>query len=159
MRRKATIAIPLEEGNRDGGKQFLLTELPADQAERWALRMLLAIAHAGGTLPDGALNGGMAGVAATVQGSLAVALRAMAGLRFEDTEPLLAIMFSCVQFQPVLESGELLPPQPIVVGANSQIEEVSTRMRLRWEVLQLHLNFSLSEYLSSTASARPLAPS
>lgn len=154
MRRTATIKISAEDGNRDGGKSFLLTELPADQAERWALRLLLAIAQAGGKLPDGALDAGMAGVAATVQNSLAVALRAMAGLRFEDAEPLLAVMFSCVQFQPALESGELLPPQPIVSGNNSQIEEVSTRMRLRWEVAQLHLNFSLSEYLSSTGSPR-----
>lgn len=139
MRRTKALTIPVSEKNRDGGKTFLLTELPADQAERWAFRMLLAICHAGGKLPEGALEGGMAGVAATVQNSIPAAMRALAGLRYDDVEPLLDTMFSCVQYQPTAP----LALQAITPGLDSQIEEVSTRMMLRWEVLQLHLNFSL----------------
>lgn len=113
--------------------------------------MLLAISHAGGKLPEGALDAGMAGVAATVQTSIVAAMRAMAGLQYDDVEPLLDIMFSCVQYQP----GSNLPTQTITLGLNSQIEEVSTRMALRWEVLQLHLNFSLDESLSTLGTPRP----
>ncbi|MCI0152403.1 DUF3990 domain-containing protein [Paraburkholderia sediminicola] len=30
---------------RDHGKVFQLTEMPSDQAEKWAIRVLLALGH------------------------------------------------------------------------------------------------------------------
>ena len=44
---------------RDAGKSFTLTEMPADQAERWAIRALLALAGAGVDRPDGAADAGV----------------------------------------------------------------------------------------------------
>lgn len=151
-RKTKTVTVSGAADNRDNGKQFFLTEMPADQAERWAFRLLLALASAGGKLPQGALDAGMAGVAATMQNSLIVGLRSMAGLSFEDAEPLLATMFECVQYIPPTAG---VAKQSIITGSNSQIEEVSTRLTLRWEVLQLHLNFSLDGLLSNTGSALP----
>lgn len=140
MRKIKELTLPTVDGNRDSGKTFVLKELPADQAERWAFRMLLAISRAGGKLPDGALEAGMAGVAHTVQNSIVAAMRAMAGLQYDDVEPLLDIMFACIKYKP----GEGIALMAIQPGEGSVIEEVSTRMLLRWEVLQLHLNFSIA---------------
>lgn len=156
-RKTKTVTIAGGPGNRDNNKSFLLTELPADQAERWAMRMLLAIANSGGKLPEGSLDAGMAGVAAMVQHSLVVGLKALAGLRFEDAEPLLDTMFSCIQYAPPPVNGARLPLQSITSGTDSQIEEVSTRLTLRWEVLQLHLNFSLDAF-RSTSGLAPTSP-
>lgn len=150
MARKDKTVIITVDG-RDKGKQFIITELPADQAERWAIRLLLALTRAGAMLPDGALDAGMAGLARTVGASMVVGLRAIAGLRFEDAEPLLAVMMGCVQYKPPTAG---IPPQPIFDGEGSQIEEVTTRLRLRMEVLQLHLNFSLPDFLSTSDTSR-----
>jgi hypothetical protein len=151
---RRTRVVTISAENRDKGKRFLLTEMAADQGERWAIRMLLAIANAGGKLPEGALDAGMSGLAATMQSSIVVGLRAIAGVRFEDAETLLAEMMDCVQYQPNTPN---VPAQSLIAGSNSQIEEVSTRLTLRWEVLQLHLNFSLADALSTTATP-PVPP-
>src|SRR6185312_7551249 len=57
--RKTEIINVTSEG-RDKGKQFIITEMPALRAERWAFRALLALAHSGVQLPEGAADGGMA---------------------------------------------------------------------------------------------------
>ena len=49
-RRTKTYVIADE--NRDKGKMFLLTEMPALQAEKWAIRAFLALAKAGLVIPD-----------------------------------------------------------------------------------------------------------
>lgn len=44
MSRKTLIyQVPAQEGNRDAGKRFLIEEMPATRAERWAMRALLAL--------------------------------------------------------------------------------------------------------------------
>ncbi len=40
----------------------------------------------------------------------------------------------------------------------TQIEEVSTLLKLRYEVLQVHLNFSLADALSTSKEPSPAAP-
>ena len=57
-------ALTISRPGRDIGKTFVLTEMPADQGERWAIRALLAFASAGGELPQGVTpQSGMAGLA------------------------------------------------------------------------------------------------
>jgi hypothetical protein len=150
-RREKLIQITAE--GRDRGKTFMLREMPADQGERWAIRMLLALANGGAKLPDGVLEAGMAGLAVTMPALIAVGLRSLAGLRYEDVAPLLDEMMGCVQYIP---PGQL-PAQGIMAGEYAQIEEIATRLQLRYEVLQLHVGFSLAGG-ASTTDTNPSAP-
>lgn len=130
---RRTKSITIEGGaeNRDAGKTFLITEMPADQAERWATRALLQLAAAGVELPDGAIGSGLAGFAqASVQ--------ALDKLDYDKLAPLLAEMMDCVRYQPLAQG---VAPLPLLEGAASQIEEVSTRITLRMAVLQIHVGF------------------
>lgn len=55
------IASFTASAGRDAGKVFRITEMPADQAERWAVKAFLAAAKGGITLPDSAAESGFAG--------------------------------------------------------------------------------------------------
>ena len=128
--------------DRDNGKTFLLTEMSADKAERWAIRMVMALMNANVEVPEGSLQAGMSGLSAfLVQG-----VHSLAGLKYIAVADLLDEMMTCVQYQPAPN----MPPQPIWEGGNSQIEEVKTRLMLRLEVLELHLGFSLAVLRSNT---------
>ncbi|MGF6604574.1 hypothetical protein P3T23_009330 [Paraburkholderia sp. GAS448] len=126
--RKQIIYTVSAEG-RDHGKVFQLTEMPADQAEKWAIRVLLALGRAGIDLPPGIEREGMAAMAR-------VGLEALMRIDFHDAEPLLDEMMGCVRFQPN-------PADPKVVRAliADDIEEVATRVLLRREVFRLHTGF------------------
>lgn len=146
MARKTLIVTipPLEEGkdNRDAGKTYLLTEMPASQGEDWGIRALLALARAGIEIPEGFENSGMAGVH-SVGG-----LRLGGALHPEDVGPLMAEMMECVRFIPDPSKPEMI--RPLV---ESDIEEVGTRLKLRGEVMQLHLGFSITDVLSSLGAS------
>lgn len=150
-----TITAGSPETNRDHGKQFLIREMSADAAERWAIRTLLAFANAGAKLPDSQLMSGLEHMAASYQALMIQGIRSLAGMRFEDVEPLLAQMMSCVTFKPATAGSVDLSTESTL----SQIEEVKTLLTLRYEVLSLHLGFSLADALSnSTASPAATAP-
>lgn len=144
-RKQHTVVIDVE--GRDKGKMFILNEMPATQAEKWAARALLAMAKSGLDVPDDIANSGLAGVAA-------LGIKALGGMSFEDAEPLLDEMFSMVSFVPD-------PAQPIIkrgyggVGpmVEDDIEEISTRLRLRKELFFLHTNFSMPAAGSLLASS------
>jgi len=143
-RRQLTIRI--DAPGRDAGKVFILTELPASQAERWALRAFMALGAANVELPDGFELSGLAGLA-HVTGSRAedgllaafakVALTLFTRVPFSVAEELLSVMWQCVQIVPD-------PGNPAVIRAliEDDIEEVGTRLKLRSELLKLHLGFS-----------------
>ena len=158
MARKTVYWTAPADCGRDAGKRFLLTEMPSDQGERWALRLLLALANGGTKLPEGTLEMGMAGVA-SIAGACVLALKHLQGLRWEDAEPLLEEMMECVKFAPDITSagGTEIPPRALMVGANSQIEEIATRLKLKWEVFHLHVDFLQGGGLSISALA-PAAP-
>lgn len=132
MARKTKELTITAEG-RDAGKVFKLTEMSADQAERWATRAFFAMANAGVELPDNVAEQGMAGLAV-------VALTGISKLAYEVAEPLLAEMLTCVKY--VHAPGQAA--QTIMSGEMCQIEEVKTFMQLRLEVLELHTGFSLA---------------
>ncbi len=69
--------------------------------------------------------------------------------------PLLDEMFDQVFYQP---PNQKVPPQAIKNGGNSQIEEILTRLKLRQELLELHLGFSLA-VPSSTMAPQPMSGS
>jgi len=138
-------------GGRDAGKVFLLTELPASQAERWATRALMAMARSGVDIPENLENAGIAGLAT-------LGVRALAAMPYDEAEVLLAAMMACVQVIPD-------PSRPAVVRAliEDDIEEVGTRMLLRGEVIELHTGFSLGavtarlKTIGSPEAAAPLS--
>lgn len=128
MARK-TVNYVVTDENRDQGKAFVLTELPAAKAEAWAFRAILALMEGGVDLPAGFERMGVAGIAE-------LGIRALAHLRWEVAEPLLAEMWECVQIMPD-------PAKPHVVRQliESDIEEVMTRIKIRAEVWKLHTDF------------------
>jgi hypothetical protein len=132
MRRTTRVTIT-EEG-RDKGKVFILTELPADQAERWAIRAMLGMIQSGSEISPDSLQGGMASLAI-------LGVHALGGIEWSTLEPLLDEMWTCVQY--LHKPGN--PPQEIQPGVNSQIEEVQTRLALRVAVLDLHLGFYIAD--------------
>ncbi|MHB8283474.1 MAG: hypothetical protein ACYDD1_02250 [Caulobacteraceae bacterium] len=139
------MTIPADaKDNRDAGKSFLLTELPATQAEKWATRALLALMRSGVEIPEDVASSGMLGVAA-------MGLQAFGGLSWLDAEPLMDEMFTCVQIQ---EAKVTRRP------TEDDIEEIGTRVLLRSEVLKLHVGFSLTDALAKyTARLGSLASS
>lgn len=138
-RKTQTVTIAAE--GRDKGKVFVLTEMPASQAERWAARALLALGKSGVEIPDEAANAGMAAIAAA-------GIRAFASVSFDEAGPLLDEMMLCVQIQPD-------PAKPDVRREliEDDIEEVMTRLLLRSEVVALHVGFSITDALSKLGSA------
>jgi hypothetical protein len=144
-RREKTITITQE--GRDKGKSFLMREMPADQGERWANRVILALANAGAKLPEGILDAGMSGLSAIKGPLLAVmGIRALQGLNYVEIDPLLAEMMAQIQFKP---PGPF-EAQTLIDGENSQIEEITTRWKLRLEYVEFLMGFSLAGILSTT---------
>ena len=141
---RRTTTVTITAAGRDQGKTFVITEMPADQAERWATRALLALTNAGAEIPDDIEDKGMAGLAY-------VGFTALNQLRYEAIEPLLSEMWECIRYKPP-KAG--LPPQEIIPGESSQIEEVATRVQLRKAVVELHMGFSVAAPPPSTVSLR-----
>ena len=149
MARKTQV-LTIAAAGRDEGKTFLLTEMAATRAEKWATRALLALARSGTDLPVGAQGLGMSAVAA-------IGLRAFTSLSFDDAEPLLDEMMTCVQVVPD-------PARPQVVRGliAEDVEEVRTLLQLRSEVFALHVGFSIADELSklrATSANPPSQPS
>lgn len=136
---RKTIECLIEDEGRDKGKVFIITEMPASQAEKWAIRALLVAAQSGADV-GGAMSG-MAGVAAA-------GIATIMGARFADVEPLLDEMFRCIQIRPDPRNPD--PARAAVVRPliEDDTEEIMTRGRLRAEWFALHVGFSLTDALS-----------
>lgn len=134
------IASFTASAGRDAGKVFRITEMPADQAERWAVKAFLAAAKGGITLPDSAAESGFAGIA---QAGFAMLANMSPELAFD----LLDEMMARVQIQPN-------PAKPEVVRGlvSDDIEEVITRLQLRKAVFDLHVDFSQAAATLTSAS-------
>jgi hypothetical protein len=142
MARKTERLTITTEG-RDKGKTFILTEMPCDQGERWALRALLALTNTGAAIPEEALGAGMAGLAA-------VGIQALGMLDAVQVQPLLDELWpACVRIVP---PNVKLMPQEILPGVNSQIEEVKTRLEIYRALFILHTGFSLPAELPTSAT-------
>jgi len=138
---RRTKTVTITSDGRDIGKTFLIKEMPASQAERWAERLLFAIGQSGADIPSNILAAGFAGVAA-------IGIRALAGLPWDIADSLLREMFDCISIIPN-------PAVPQVVRAliEDDIEEVLTRLQLRDEVINLHVGFSPAAYLLKLKAA------
>jgi hypothetical protein len=135
---RKTIDVTVAAEGRDNGKTFRITEMPAHQAEEWAMKALSAISKGGVELPPAALGGNMLVI-------VAVGIQALLSADFEAVKPLMAEMLECVQVLNRTEGGEVtlrrLTPD--------DTEDVATRLWLRDQVLELHTGFSLAGALST----------
>lgn len=151
--------VTITTSGRDYGKAFLILEKSAFETERWATRALLALSRAGADVPDDALHAGALGV-------LIAGLGGLRKLPFEDAEVLLADMMPCVSFVPDANVKDPANPdrpmtRPLLLPderGDGDIEELATLLKLREEVLELHLGFSPAAVLSSlVAAADPIS--
>jgi hypothetical protein len=136
-RKVETVVAPAFCG-RDANKIFVITELPAVQAEKWGWRMFLCVKGTAGFVDDAVARLGMIGVA--IRG---INTFLAAAVDFSVLEPLLDELFTCVrmirdpakldvitEFKPLMDLEE-----PVTVGW------------LRSEVLRVHTGFSFVEVL------------
>lgn len=126
---RAVINYTVSDEGRDLGKTFVITEMSATQAERWATRVLLAFMQSNPEVPEGLDQMGLAGLAQ-------IGIKALAGVRWETLDPLLEEMMTCVKIMP-----DKKKPAIIRDLIESDIEEVATRIKLRAEIWTLHMGF------------------
>ena len=135
MARKETTFVA--ETGRDLGKQFLITEMPASQAENWAIQVILAVGNAGIEIPEGLASQGMSGL-------MAIGYMNLLKIPFDAAKPLLDEMMNCVQIIPSANIKRKL--------VEEDIEEVGTRLQLRKATWNLHMDFFLNESKSTSES-------
>ncbi|MGJ4855506.1 hypothetical protein ACN6KF_001452 [Labrys sp. La1] len=141
---RKTSDVTITEDGRDQGKTFQIREMSALKAERWAMRALIAVGKSGVDLPEGFASGGMRSLAI-------VGVQAIMRMDFADAEPLLDEMLDCIAVKPDPKRPEVV--RPLMV--DEDIEEVSTLLRLRQEVLELHTSFFSKGRTSEPTSPAP----
>lgn len=123
MARKQT-TVTISEG-RDKGKTFAITEWPCMQIERWILRAVFGLGRAGVELSPEVFTMGAAPVAYAIA-TQAIKLPSRLGLKLAD---------ELMQDVRIVEEKVT---RPLV---DSDIEDVSTRLKLKTEVLKLTFGF------------------
>lgn len=157
MRRTRTVVITEKEGeqNRDKGKTFVVTEVSAVQAEEWALRALMTLGTSGFIVPQEMADAGLIGVAL-------IGYQAFMGARQEEVLPLWREMLpACVKYKAPAEAAsgaDILMP-----WSASLVEEVSTLLTLRQQILEVHTGFTLAEFAlrfqqAASASRNTISP-
>ena len=139
---RKTLTYTVTDSGRDQGKAFLITEMSAADAEDWALRAFFALMNSGIDIPDEVADMGFAGIAT-------VGLKALGKVEYAKAKPLFDDMMTCVQVVPD-------PGKPNVVRSliDTDIEEVTTRLKLRSEVFKLHTDFLAAAAPSITAPSK-----
>lgn len=145
---RKTLDVTITDGdaasNRDHSKVYHIVEMPASKAELWAIRALNAMARSGTEIPDEIRNAGMAGIAV-------IGIKALLAMNFTDARELLNEMFECITIKP-----DVNRPDVTRQLVENDIEEVSTRVRLRAEVFTLHTGFSFAALKSALVSTQPI---
>lgn len=149
MAGRKTKVVKIDDNNRDKGKVFVITEMGALRIEKWAWRAFLALTKSGVEVSPDLQSSGMRGI-------MTLGLKALAtGIAFEDAEPLMDELLDCVKIMPN-------PADPSVVRElvfdlenpdGDDIQEASTLLKLRAEVFNLHVDFSLAGGKSKQTSA------
>src|SRR4051812_3277700 len=94
MRKTAEVIIPADEKNRDAGRRYIITEMPAMQVEKFGLRALMALGSSNLAVPQDLADAGIIGVAL-------IGYQAFMNADFKIVEPLMDEMLTkCVQVSP-----------------------------------------------------------
>ena len=141
-RRVKEVRIPSDGDGRDKGKVYVIREMSALRAEKWATRALLALVASGVEIPDDVASSGMAGVAAMGVG-------VFRGVAYEQLEPLMDEMLACISIKPDPRNPQVERP---IDPEQDDVEELSTLMTLRMEVLETHTGFSVKDAVSKTSA-------
>lgn len=152
MRHRKTITVHIR--GRDEGKTFTIEEMSAVRAEEWFTRAMRMLASSGIDVPPYIFQHGPAGFAAIGLGTV---LSGFAKSPWTEVKPLMDEMLTCIISFRGADAGsvEITTFSQIVM----QIEETSTILHLREEILSLHLGFSIAARLSEfrTRAAQLLA--
>lgn len=139
MARREEVVVIDAEG-RDKGKQFLIREMPAYQAEEWFMRAMMLLARSGTDVPSDIFEHGSMGFAAM---GIGAAISGLGKAPWHEVKPMMDEMLACL--------ASYQSPAGVAVTIHSQImqqiEEPRTIMRLREEILSLHLGFSIAARL------------
>lgn len=125
--------------NRDAGKRFLLEEMPALKAERWARRAIGAMSRQELSVRE---EFGKLGF----YGFYLLGLQALAGGDMDVIDGLMDEMLTCIKIQ---ESESVVRP----LGGDGDIWELSTLYRLRKELVELHMGFTFEDLASTLVSS------
>lgn len=120
-----TKEITIESG-RDAGAKFLITEMPIAKADKWAMKILLALAGSGIEVPNP--QAGMLAIAN-------IAMSAFKNISDEKLIPLADELLDCVQVVP--QGGS---PRALNLDFGD-VQDLTTLFKLRKEVLALHFDF------------------
>ncbi len=144
-RREAAIVITAE--GRDKGKIYHIRELGAVPAEEWFTRAMQMLVRAGVEVPPNILQEGAMGF---VTMGIGACLTGLGKAPYEDFKVLMDDMMRClVGYQE--KAGAARIENVIVIF--DQTEEVATLIKLREEIISLHLGFSLAARLLSYREA------
>lgn len=136
-----TIPVPApgERDNRDAGRSYLLTEMPALQAERWGRRAVGAMSRQELDVREEFGKLGMLGF-------YLLGLQALAAGDMDAIDTLMDEMLPQIQ---IIESQAVTRP----LGGDGDIWEVSTLILLRKELIELHMGFTFAELASMLVAA------
>ncbi len=148
MIKREVVKVPADWGKRDAGKHFLITEWPAERAEEWAFRMIIAYNRGGGQVPVEAISGGMEAIF-----WLGINTFLRGQMQADEIIPILNELMECVKIirDPSAKGPDGVVASDLIAGAND-IWEIRTRLWLRSEVLRVHTNFSMADLLSRLMS-------
>jgi len=124
--------VTIAADGRDKGKVFIINEMPARQFEKWALKALTAMGRAGMEIPENIQEMGAMGLAI-------LGFKALIKIDFDMAEQLMDDMFSYFEFQPDPNNASI--KRPII---DSDIEEITTRLKLRAVWWELQTGFQLA---------------
>ena len=140
-------AVVMTDNNRDRGKIYHIRELHAVPAEEWFIRAMQLLVRAGIEVPANILAEGAMGF---VTMGIGACLTELSKAPHEDRKILMDDMMVClVGYQEKAGAARIENISVIL----DQTEEVATLIKLREEIISLHLGFSLAARLLSYREA------
>ena len=147
-RKTRTVTVPSTgenwSGKRDAGKIFLITEMPAMEAEKWAYRAFFALKGTNERIPENIAAMGMVGIALVGLNTFL-----QADIKPEVMEPLLDQMMGCVKMVRDNRHPDVATP----ITGTDDILEIQTVLWLRSQIIELHTDFSPADALWTLISA------
>lgn len=150
MRKTKDVTIRTDDpDNRDKGKTFRITEMPATAFEKWLVRATNAMARSGLSISDDTRQSDAKELG--VDAVFAFGFRSLIGADFAEAEPLMDEMMACVSFVPDPKHPEM--SRRLFDGDIEEVDELSTIWFLRGEVMELHTGFTMADFLSKGSAA------
>lgn len=123
------------DSGRDKGNIYVITEKSALESEKFFVKLLLSVGK-NTNLGEVIANQGSLTALANKEAILELLL----SLDFDVAQELMNEMLTCVEFKYVIKG--ITDTRPLV---KEDIQDLSTLMKLREEVISLHVNFTNAE--------------